>query len=150
MATNSTPSACGGDCAADEDADGICDDEDDCVGALDACGVCTVLARSTSADAPTSLRAIATAAATNSTPSALAVVIVLRTKMPMAFVTTKMTALEPSMLAAWSTLALARSTSADVRDSRCWRSVTRGQPTRRPRRGGEAIASGRRCRWHLR
>ena len=31
---------CGGDCTADEDADGICDDVDDCVGALDACGVC--------------------------------------------------------------------------------------------------------------
>ncbi len=31
---------CGGDCAADEDADGICDDEDDCVGAYDSCGVC--------------------------------------------------------------------------------------------------------------
>ena len=31
---------CGGDCAADDDADGICDDVDDCVGALDACGVC--------------------------------------------------------------------------------------------------------------
>ncbi|MGB0149894.1 MAG: FISUMP domain-containing protein, partial [Flavobacteriales bacterium] len=31
---------CGGDCAADVDADGICDDVDDCVGAFDACGVC--------------------------------------------------------------------------------------------------------------
>ena len=31
---------CGGDCAADADADGICDDVDDCVGTLDACGVC--------------------------------------------------------------------------------------------------------------
>ena len=31
---------CGGDCTADADADGICDDVDDCVGALDACGVC--------------------------------------------------------------------------------------------------------------
>ena len=31
---------CGGDCAADADADGICDDVDGCVGALDACGVC--------------------------------------------------------------------------------------------------------------
>ena len=31
---------CGGTCAADADADGICDDVDDCVGALDACGVC--------------------------------------------------------------------------------------------------------------
>ena len=31
---------CGGGCFADADADGICDDVDDCVGALDACGVC--------------------------------------------------------------------------------------------------------------
>ena len=31
---------CGGDCTADADADGICDDVDDCVGALDNCGVC--------------------------------------------------------------------------------------------------------------
>ncbi|MGB1073287.1 MAG: hypothetical protein ACPGYZ_04260 [Flavobacteriales bacterium] len=31
---------CGGTCSADADADGICDDVDDCVGALDACGVC--------------------------------------------------------------------------------------------------------------
>ena len=31
---------CGGDCAADEDADGICDDEDDCVGMIDECGIC--------------------------------------------------------------------------------------------------------------
>gem|GEM_PF-613071 len=31
---------CGGGCAADADADGICDDEDDCVGAVDACGIC--------------------------------------------------------------------------------------------------------------
>ena len=32
--------ACGGDCAADADADGICDDADDCVGQLDDCGIC--------------------------------------------------------------------------------------------------------------
>ena len=31
---------CGGDCTADADADGICDDVDPCVGELDACGVC--------------------------------------------------------------------------------------------------------------
>ena len=31
---------CGGTCEADADADGICDDADDCVGALDVCGVC--------------------------------------------------------------------------------------------------------------
>ena len=39
---------CGGDCAADEDADGICDDIDDCVGELDECGICNGLARCTS------------------------------------------------------------------------------------------------------
>ena len=31
---------CGGDCAIDADQDGICDSEDDCVGALDDCGIC--------------------------------------------------------------------------------------------------------------
>ncbi|MDB4676449.1 hypothetical protein OAH93_02280, partial [Flavobacteriales bacterium] len=34
---------CGGDCAADADDDGICDDEDPCVGQLDECGVCNGL-----------------------------------------------------------------------------------------------------------
>ena len=33
-------SVCGGECSADADSDGVCDDEDDCVGAYDACGVC--------------------------------------------------------------------------------------------------------------
>ena len=31
---------CGGPCEADADADGICDDVDDCIGTLDACGIC--------------------------------------------------------------------------------------------------------------
>ena len=31
---------CGGDCTEDLDADGICDDVDDCVGVVDACGIC--------------------------------------------------------------------------------------------------------------
>lgn len=31
---------CGGECLADEDFDGICDDVDDCVGFIDACGIC--------------------------------------------------------------------------------------------------------------
>ena len=31
---------CGGDCEADEDGDGVCDDVDDCVGEVDACGIC--------------------------------------------------------------------------------------------------------------
>ena len=34
---------CGGDCVADVDSDGVCDDVDDCVGAYDACGVCNGL-----------------------------------------------------------------------------------------------------------
>ena len=38
-ATSLTPWECGGDCAEDADADGICDDVDDCVGAR-RCGVC--------------------------------------------------------------------------------------------------------------
>jgi len=31
---------CGGDCTADVDGDGICDDVDDCIGQLDDCGIC--------------------------------------------------------------------------------------------------------------
>ena len=31
---------CGGDCAADTDTDGICDDVDPCIGNYDACGIC--------------------------------------------------------------------------------------------------------------
>ena len=31
---------CGGDCDSDNDGDGVCDDEDECIGVLDACGVC--------------------------------------------------------------------------------------------------------------
>ena len=37
---NDAIGVCGGDCSADGDGDGICDDEDECVGMLDACGVC--------------------------------------------------------------------------------------------------------------
>ena len=31
---------CGGDCAADADGDGVCDNVDDCIGVVDACGIC--------------------------------------------------------------------------------------------------------------
>ena len=31
---------CGGDCSADADGDGLCDDVDDCVGSYDECGIC--------------------------------------------------------------------------------------------------------------
>ncbi len=34
---------CGGDCSADADGDGICDDVDDCVGMFDSCGECNGL-----------------------------------------------------------------------------------------------------------
>ena len=39
-ATSSTPWASVAACTSDADGDGICDDVDDCVGTLDACGVC--------------------------------------------------------------------------------------------------------------
>ena len=31
---------CGGDCTEDADGDGVCDDEDACIGTVDACGIC--------------------------------------------------------------------------------------------------------------
>ena len=57
---------CGGDCTEDLDADGICDDVDDCIGVVDACGICDVPVRSTNADALTSLKATAIVMATSS------------------------------------------------------------------------------------
>ena len=83
---------CGGDCTADIDADGICDDVDDCIGAIDACGVCNGQGTSTSAGVLTSLKAIATAMATNSMPSAFAAAIARLTTMRMASATTWMIA----------------------------------------------------------
>ena len=103
---------CGGDCAEDADADGICDDVDDCVGELDACGVCNGPG-STSADVLTSQKATATATATSSTPWACVVVTALKTLMPMASATTWTTAWVRSTLAASAT-DQERSTSADV------------------------------------
>ena len=55
--------------------DGICDDVDPCVGELDVCGVCNGPGEITSADALTSLKAIATATATSSMPLPLVVVV---------------------------------------------------------------------------
>ena len=40
MAITGALDVCGGDCVVDADADGLCDDLDDCVGEFDACGVC--------------------------------------------------------------------------------------------------------------
>ena len=83
---------CGGDCAADADADGICDDVDDCVGRTTSAASATVLAPSTSADVLTSQKETATATATSSTPWACAAVTAQRTPMPMASATMLTTA----------------------------------------------------------
>ena len=67
---------CGGDCAADQDHDGICDDVDPCIGGdLDPCGVCNGQGSFTIADAATSPKAIAIATAANSMPLAFAAAI---------------------------------------------------------------------------
>ena len=79
---------CGGDCAADVDADGICDDVDDCVGAYDECGICNGPGAIYECGCSTSPKETATATATSSTPSACVVVTAQRTPMPMASVTT--------------------------------------------------------------
>ena len=78
---------CGGSCAADADADGICDDVDDCVGAWTPAGSATGPERSTSAAAPTSPKVIATVTATSSMPSVSVVGPARLTPMPMASAT---------------------------------------------------------------
>ena len=50
---------------ADADLDGICDEEDDCVGLYDACGVCNGLDRKEIVDVTPFQRGLATATATN-------------------------------------------------------------------------------------
>ena len=78
---------CGGDCAADDDADGICDDEDDCVGARRlACA--TVLERFTSVAVPT-FRGRLRLRWNQLDALEVWVVIALRTTMLMASVTTR-------------------------------------------------------------
>ena len=90
METSSTPGECGGDCAEDADADGICDDVDDCVGALDACGVCNgpgEIYECGCADIPEG-----NCMETGSTLLESVAVTALKTPMPMASVTTWTTA----------------------------------------------------------
>ena len=107
---------CGGDCVADADADGICDDVDECVGELDACGVCNGPGEIYECDVQTFQQETATVTATSLTRSTFAAAIALRTPMRTGFVTTWMTAWVSSMLAACAT-APARFTSADVQTS---------------------------------
>ena len=78
---------CGGDCAADADADGICDDVDDCVGAYDECGICNGPGAIYECGCSDIQKETATATATSSTPWACAAVTVQRTPTPMASAT---------------------------------------------------------------
>ena len=110
--TSSTHLVCGGDCAADADADGICDDVDDCVGRTTSAASATVITiyECGCSDIPegdcdcdgNQLDALAYAAVTAQ-----------RTPMPMASVTMWTTAWVRTTSAASATV-LARSTSADV------------------------------------
>ena len=61
---------CNGDCTADADSDGICDDEDPVVGTVDACGVCNGPGAVFECGCSASLPVTVTAMATNSTRSA--------------------------------------------------------------------------------
>ena len=97
---------CGGDCEADEDADGICDDVDPlCWRTRRVRHLQRPGAPSTSADVLTFPKAIATVTATSLTPSASVAVTARPTKMPMAFVTTSIHVLENSTSAASATAA---------------------------------------------
>ena len=73
---------CGGGCDFDMDFDGICDDEDPCIGTFDACGSATALAPFTLADAPLSLWATAIATETKPTPWVSVAAIAQKTSMP--------------------------------------------------------------------
>ena len=101
---------CGGDCSADADGDGVCDDVDFCIGEFDARGVCNGPGEIYECGCATSRPATATATATSSTPSASAVEIAPPMRMQTASVTTSTTASESSTPAASAT-DLARSTS---------------------------------------
>ena len=108
---------CGGDCEADVDADGICDDVDDCVGTLDACGICNgpgSVYECGCADIPAG---DVTAMATSSMRLANVVALVRPTPMPMAFVTTWIHAWASSTLVGCAT-AQGLSSPVDARASR--------------------------------
>ena len=102
---------CGGDCAADEDNDGICDDVDDCIGIVDVLGCRNGPGARWNADAQTFLRVLATAWATNSTPLAFAAEAVRPTRTEMASATTWTIAWGCTTRAACAT---ARATSTNV------------------------------------
>ena len=104
---------CGGDCAADVDADGICDDVDDRVGAYDECGICNGPGAAYEWDVRTSLRVIATVTAVSLTRLASVVATARQTPMLTASVTTATTALANSTSAASAT-APTPSTIADA------------------------------------
>ena len=94
---------CGGDCTADADADGLCDDDDDCIGQLDECGVCNGPGAVLDCGCDPIADGAWIVTATSSTPSACAVAIVRPMPMPTASATTKTTASARSMNAASAT-----------------------------------------------
>ena len=88
---------CDGSCVADDDADGICDDVDDCVGVVDACGICNGPGAIYSCGCEEMTRAIATATETSSMHLANVAVPAMRTSIQTASATTWMIAQAPSM-----------------------------------------------------
>ena len=122
---------CGGDCAADADADGICDDVDPCVGALDACGVCNGPGDIYECGCEDIPLATATATETSSTPSMNAVETASADADADGICDDVDPAWEHSTLAGSAT-APATSTSAAVKTSH-GRLRLRRKPARRPR-----------------
>ena len=87
---------CGGDCEADFDNDGVCDDIDECVGDFDACGVCNGPGEVYACGCNDIPLATAAAKAANWTPSACAAVIALPMSTRTTSVTTWTTASAPT------------------------------------------------------
>ena len=80
---------CGGTCSQDIDGDAICDDIDDCIGEYDECDICNGPGGIYECGCYDIPEGIAIAMAAKRMPWAIAVAIVMPTKMQMAFVTMK-------------------------------------------------------------
>ena len=107
---------CGGICTSDGDGDGVCDDVDECVGTLDACGVCNGPGEIYACGCAESQPETATATATSSTPSASAAALALRMRTATASATMSTTASAPSTPAGFATVP-ARFMPAAARES---------------------------------
>ena len=92
---------CGGICDSDIDMDSICDNVDECIGAVDECDVCNGPGAIYDCGCSNIQKVIATAMATKLTPSACAVARVILTKMAMEFAMTL-----KSLVALWNSRAI--------------------------------------------